>query len=74
MKLELEWMEPPESLTSGPRGKHAAIVAELQKRPGEWARVQKGMKSNSLASHLRKRGAEATTRNFFTLFSKAAAE
>lgn len=34
---EIKWEEPPHRRTRKGSGRHAAIAAQLQSRPGEWA-------------------------------------
>lgn len=63
LTVEIEWAEPPAPIQRG-RGKaeqNDAIVAELKKRPGKWAVVQRGMASAGCSSWT-KCGCEAVGR------------
>lgn len=63
LKVDIEWAEPPAPIQRG-RGRaeqNDAIVAELKKRPGEWAAVQRGLASSGCTTWT-KRGCEAVAR------------
>lgn len=63
LTVEIEWAEPPATIQRG-RGKaeqNDAIVAELKRRPGVWAAVQRGMASAGCTTWT-KRGCEAVGR------------
>jgi len=35
--MKLEWRDPPESSGRGRRGRFLPLIAELKKKPGDWA-------------------------------------
>lgn len=58
--MELEWMDPPAIKHRVSRSQR--VLAELQKNPGSWARVAKGLKSGGCQSNWIKLGCEAVSR------------
>lgn len=56
------WEEPPTTNSRGRSSEKPRIVEVLKRKPGQWARVQDGMKSSGGAAAWKKLGCEAVTR------------
>lgn len=58
---EIEWMNPP-GVVKPDESWRDDVIRDLQRRPGKWARVDKGTRSRTRYKAWRKRGCETVTR------------
>lgn len=58
----IEFVEVPPYMRATRRSFRPAIVAELQKRPGQWAIVERGVTSGALTKQWKQLGCEAVSR------------